>query len=77
MAIRKTLLKADVGVKLIRVEELTSSQKLISTHYRLSTLRQAQPRVIAEEARADAAFDAEVTASRNDPTAVRLAAAGH
>lgn len=77
MAIRRTLMRSEAGVKLIRVEELSASQKLVSTHYRLSTLRPAQPRVIAEQTMAEAAFRAEVAASCKDPTAMRLAAAGH
>ena len=77
MAVRKTLVKTDAGVKLMRVEELSAGQKLVSTHYRLSTLRLAQPRVLGDQGLAEAAFRAEVVASRQDPTAVRLAAAGH
>ena len=77
MAIRKTLLKAEAGVKLVRVEELSASQRLVATHYRLSTLRPAQPRVLADEGLARSAFAAEVKASRADPNAMRLTAAGH
>jgi len=77
MAIRKTLMQAEAGVKLTRVEELSASQKLVATHFRLSTLRPAQPRVLADEVLAKAAFAAEVKASQADPTAMRLAAAGH
>ena len=77
MAIRKTLVKAEAGVKLVRVEELSASQKLVATHYRLSTLRPAQPRVLADEGLARSAFVTEVQASKKDPTAMRLAKAGH
>ena len=77
MAVRRTLLKSAVGVKLMRVEELSASQKVMATHYRLSTLRLAQPRVLADPGAAESAFTVEVAASMKDPVAVRLAAAGH
>lgn len=77
MAVRKTLLKANVGVKLTRVEELSANQKVMAAHYRLSTLRPAQPRVLVDLGAAEAAFIVEVAASKKDPTCVRLAAAEH
>lgn len=77
MAVRTTLLKSAVGVKLTRIEELSASQKVRATHYRLTTLRPDQPRILADPNAAELAFTAEVAASRKDPTAVRLAAAGH
>ncbi len=73
MAVRKTLLKSDTGVCLTRVDEV-AGVKVKATHYRLTTLRPNQPRVIADQALAEAAFAAEVAASRRDPVAVRMAA---
>jgi len=73
MAVRKTLLKSDTGVCLHRVEEVVGS-KVGPVHFRLSTLRPAQPRVIADKKLAEAAFIAEVAASKKDPIAVQMAA---
>lgn len=77
VAIRRTLMKADAGVKLLQVETVSPRSVVTDTHYRLSTLRMNQPRMLADQQLALAAFDAEVAASKNDPTAMRLAAAGH
>lgn len=75
MAVRKTPLKSDTGVCLTRVEEV-EGQKVRATHYRLTTLRPAQPRVIADVDLAEAAFIREVAASKLDPVAVMMAARG-
>lgn len=50
---------------------------VIATHYRASTLRPAQPRLLADKALTDAVFRAEYAASKTDPTAIRLVEAGH
>jgi hypothetical protein len=75
MAVRKTPLKSDTGVCLTRVEEV-EGQRVRATHYRLTTLRPAQPRVIADLDLAEAAFTREVAASRLDPVAVMMAGRG-
>lgn len=77
MAIRRTLLKSDAGVKLLQVETVSPRQAVTDTHYRLSTLRKNQPRMLADRSLALDAFETEVAASRKDPTAMRLAEAGH
>lgn len=71
MAIKKTVLKRDTGVCLTLVEE-TIGNRPGPKHYRLTTLRPAQPRVIADKAMAQAAFNAEVAASKLDPIAVQI-----
>lgn len=72
MSIRKTELKAIAGVELVLVEALGPTGKVTATHYRLSTLRQDQPRVIADHREAEDAFDIEVMASLADPTVQTL-----
>lgn len=73
MPIRKTELKATAGVKLIQVDEVSpDGRRVRTTHYRLTTLRPNQPRVLANEAAAHDAFELEVIASLNDPTVQRL-----
>ena len=54
MLIKKTDLKTAAGVKLTLVEEVTPLGAVTSTHYRLTTLRTNQPRVLAQR---DAAVD--------------------
>ena len=71
MAVRKTVLKSDTGVCLQRVDEVRG-EKVRATHYRLTTLRPAQPRVIADVSLAEAAFVREVAASKLDPIAVEM-----
>lgn len=67
MAIKKTELKTEAGVKLTLVEEVTPLGTVRSQHYRLTTLRPNQPRVLAEQAAAEEAYDLEVMASLMDP----------
>ena len=74
MPIRKTQIKATAGVKLTRVDQLSANQKVVSTHYTVSTLRPEQPRVLGNEDTALQAFDLEVIASLSDPLVQRLAA---
>lgn len=74
MAVRKTLLRSDTGVCLQRVDEV-QGEKVKATHYRLTTLRPAQPRVLADHDLAEAAFTREVAASKLDPIAVQMSAA--
>lgn len=73
MAMRKTPLLETRGVKLIQVDEVSSDGiEVRSTHYRLTTLRPNQPRLIADERGALDAFDLEVIASSADPAVQRL-----
>lgn len=72
MPIRKVPIRETAGVRLIQVDEVTPSGKVASTHYRLSTLRPNQPRVLADERSAMDAFDLEVIASLADKTVQRL-----
>ncbi len=72
MLIKKTELKTEAGVKLTLVEEVTPMGTVRSQHYRLTTLRPAQPRVLAEKADAEDAFDLEVIASLIDPVVQQM-----
>lgn len=72
MPTRKTLIKAQAGVRLQRIEELSARQKVLSQTYRLSTYREAQPRTFGDERDAEDAFDLEVVASLNDPVVVEM-----
>lgn len=75
MPIRKSVIRETAGVKLQLVEEVSpNGQKVVSTHYRLSTLRPNQPRVLADQRSAEDAFDLEVVASLSDPLVQRLIA---
>lgn len=76
MAIRKTTIRTQAGVKLITVDEVGRNDLVTSRTYRLSTLRQAQPRIMADRNAADEAFDLEVISSLADPTVQRLVSAG-
>ena len=71
MAIKKTDLKTEAGVKLTLVEEITPMGTVRSQHYRLTTLRPNQPRVLAQREAAEDAFDLEVVASLLDPVVQR------
>lgn len=66
MATRKTLIKSRAGVRLQRIEHLARRQ-VVQSSWRLSTMRQNQPRSFADEMEAEDAFDMEVIASLNDP----------
>lgn len=73
MPTRKTPLREAAGVKLIQVDEvMPDGVRVCATHYRISTLRPNQPRVLADRGLADEAFDLEVIASLSDPTVQRL-----
>lgn len=72
MAIKKTDLKTEAGVKLTLVEEVTPMGTVRSQHYRLTTLRPNQPRVLAQREAAEDAFDLEVVASLLDPVVQRM-----
>ena len=72
MPIKKTDLKAQAGVKLTLVEEVTPMGTVRSQHYRLTTLRPNQPRVLAHREAAEDAFDLEVVASLMDPVVQRM-----
>ena len=72
MPIKKTDLKMEAGVKLTLVEEVTPQGTVRSQHYRLTTLRPNQPRVLAQREAAEDAFDMEVVASLLDPVVQRM-----
>lgn len=72
MATRKTLVRSRAGVKLQRIEHLTAQQKVVQASWRLSTMRQNQPRAFADERAAEEAFDLEVIASLTDPVIVDM-----
>lgn len=76
MPIRKTKLKTTAGVKLVQVEIVTASGEVTETHYRLSTLRPTQPRVIPDAQEAEDAFDIEVMASLADSAVQKLVQQG-
>ena len=75
MTIRRTLLTSSAGVKLTLVETV-DRERVTDSHYRVSTLRMGQPRVYADRALAEGAYAREVIASRKDPVAMQMAAAG-
>jgi hypothetical protein len=66
MATRKTLVRSRAGVRLQHIEHL-ARQQVVHSSWRLSTLRQNQPRSFADEMEAEDAFDIEVIASLTDP----------
>ena len=66
MATRKTLIKSRAGVRLHRIEHL-ARQQVVQSSWRLSSLRQNQPRSFADETEAEDAFEMEVIASLTDP----------
>lgn len=73
MPMRKTPLREVQGVKLIQVEDVSADgTRVRSTHYRLTTLRPDQPRLLADEREALDAFDLEVIASSADPVVQKL-----
>lgn len=71
MATRKTLIKSRAGVRLQRIEHL-ARQQVVQSSWRVSTMRQNQPRSFADEASAEDAFDMEVVASLSDPIIVDM-----
>jgi len=75
MAIRRTTIMTSTGVRMVQIDTVVGD-RATDTQYRLTTLRQAQPRLFADRALADEAFAAEVRASKLDPTALKLAIAG-
>lgn len=71
MATRKTLIKSRAGVRLQRIEHL-ARQQVVQSSWRLSTMRQNQPRTFADEVEAEDAFDMEVIASLLDPIVIDM-----
>lgn len=66
MVTRKTLIKSRAGVRLQHIEHL-ARQQVVQSFWRLSILRQNQPRSFADGTEAEDAFDMEVIASLTDP----------
>ena len=71
MATRKILIKSRAGVRLQRIEHL-ARQQVVQSSWRLSTMRQNQPRTFADEVEAEDAFDMEVIASLTDPVIIDM-----
>lgn len=71
MATRKTLIKSRAGVRLQRIEHL-ARQQVVQSSWRISTMRQNQPRTFADETEAEDAFDMEVVASLSDPGIIEM-----
>lgn len=76
MPTRKIILKAQAGVRLERIETLSRQGRAIQEVFKVSTLRERQPQVLADERAAEDAFDLEVVASLLDPTAQELVKRG-
>lgn len=76
MPTRKTIVKAQAGVRLERIETLSRQGKAVQQAFKVSTLRERQPIVVADERAAHDAFDLEVVASLMDPVAQRLVKQG-
>ncbi|MFC5373226.1 hypothetical protein ACFPIF_11710 [Brevundimonas faecalis] len=72
---KSTVVRAQAGVKLERIEDLAKKQKDIS--FRLTTHRQQSARLIHDEAEAGRAFAREVAASLEDPIVQGLLKSGY
>lgn len=72
MASTRKLLREEAGVKLIEVGEPKSYGRADGSHYRVSTLRRNQPRVLAELTEAQDAFDLDVIGSLMDPVVQQI-----
>lgn len=72
MASTRKLLREEAGVKLFEVGEPKSYGRANGSHYRISTMRQNQPRVLADLAEAEDAFDLEVISSLLDPVVQKM-----
>ncbi|PZN93279.1 MAG: hypothetical protein DCF30_21895 [Hyphomicrobiales bacterium] len=66
MASIKKLLREEAGVKLFKVGEPKSYGRAGGCHYRISMMRQNQPRGLADISETEDAFDPEVIASLMD-----------
>ncbi len=73
MPVRKTLVCANLGVRLERIEVLSARGKVRTQHYLLQTLRCPQPRLLMDTVTAEEAFDLEVLAALSDPEVLRKA----
>lgn len=76
MPTRKTIVKAQAGVRLERIETLSRQGKAVQQVFKVSTLRERQPVVVADQDEAEDAFDLEVVASLMDPIAQELVKRG-
>ena len=72
MPIKKTNLRTEAGVRLDLIEKISAHGKVLDLHYRLSTMRLNQPRIMAARTEAEDAYDLEVIASLMDPVVQRL-----
>lgn len=66
------LLAEALGVRLVRLRRDPVQGRANGFHYRLTSLRQGAARSFDNRGAALLAFDAEVTASRQDPIVVRI-----
>lgn len=67
MPMRRTLIRAQTGVRLVRLEHLDAHHGLIQRRYRLSTSRPQEPRMYSDYDEALDAFDLEVTTVLDAP----------
>lgn len=72
MPIKKTNLKTEAGVRLDLIEKISAHGKVLNQHYRLSTMRPNQPRIMVARIEAEDAYDLEVIASLMDPIIQKL-----
>ena len=72
MPIKKTNLRTEAGVRLDLIEKISARGKVLDQHYRLSTMRPNQPRILAARTEAEGAYDLELIASLMDPVFQRL-----
>ena len=76
MVNRKTLMRSQAGVRLERIEQLSARGRVEGESFKVSTLRPSPPRLLADEAAAQDAFDLEVIASLSDPIVMKLVDGG-
>lgn len=76
MPTRKTTIKAQSGVRLELIEQLSRNQAVERREYRLRTLRLGQPRLFGDERAAEDAFDLEVIACLTDPVVQEMVRRG-
>lgn len=76
MPTRKTTIKAQSGVRLELIEQLTRNQAVERREYRLRTLRLGQPRLFVDERAAADAYDLELIASLSDPVVQEMVRRG-
>ena len=76
MTVRMTPLRETAGVLLTRCDEVSVLDRVVTSYFRISTLRPNQPSVLAREEDAHKVFELEVIASLSDPVALKTSIAG-